>query len=105
MTRTHGKLAWGSIGMLLCLTGCLELGCAVVEKPEVEVGVTAEISAALASFRKEMNVGDIGGGGDSIALWLAITALAVSSVMGAVGGGKIYEHVFRPRRIKRENKS
>lgn len=48
----------------------------------------------------DIDVGDIdvGGGGDSIALWMAILGLIVTPVLGAV----LYKYGFRPFRLWRE---
>ena len=47
-------------------------------------------------------IGDIGGGGDSVALWLAIMGLVLLP-LASLAGALIYQHVLRPRRIVKEN--
>jgi len=46
--------------------------------------------------------GDIGGGGDSVALWLAIAGLVLLPI-ASIAGALIYQHVLRPRRIMNES--
>jgi hypothetical protein len=53
---------------------------------------------------KETTTGDIGGGGDSVALWLAIAGLVLLPI-ASLAGAMIYQHVLRPRRIMSESSS
>lgn len=52
--------------------------------------------------RTATTIGDIGGGVDSVALWLAIAGLVLLPVASIVGA-LIYQHVLRPRRIVKES--
>jgi hypothetical protein len=61
--------------------------------PETTVGYRGgEVSTEIASR--------VGGGTDSIALWLAIVGLVATPILGAL----LYQHGFRPRRLRKENR-
>jgi len=47
------------------------------------------------------SVGDVGGGTDSIALWLSILGLILLPV-ASLAGGLYYAQILRPRRIARQ---
>ncbi len=79
------------ISKTLLLTLVLS-SCAALSKSPIEGTV---------GFRggdRDVDVGSVGGGGDSVALWLAILGLIVTPVLGAV----LYKYGFRPLRIWRE---
>ena len=93
------------------------LGCATIrsgESPLAAVDATVGIRSSEAnetstSVGGNMAVGGdstggsvIGGGGDSVALWMAIICLAVQPIT-AVAGALLYQHKLRPRRIRKEN--
>lgn len=62
------------------------------------IPITAPVEATLGYRGGDREVGSIGGGGDSVALWLAIVGLIVTPVLGAV----LYKYGFRPFRLWRE---
>ena len=73
---------------LAALTGCKALGWI---KTTIEPGLGP---------KGELNVGgNVGGGGDSVALWLAIGALTLSPILG----GLFYPMILRPLRRWLEN--
>lgn len=76
---------------LLLLSLCLPLVSACHVNPVTQAGW----------FRKT-EIGDVGGGVDSVSLWLAILGLALAPVT-AVAGALVYQHILRPRRIVKEN--
>ena len=77
----------------LLLSLCLLLGSACRVDPMTQTGW----------FKKTATtVGNVGGGGDSVALWMAIISLFLLPVT-AVAGALVYQHILRPRRIVKEN--
>lgn len=94
------------------LAGCAAFrsGEAPLASIEAVVGVkSTETNDISTSVGGDMNVGGdstggsvIGGGGDSVALWLAILALAAQPIT-AVVGALLYQYMLRPRRIRKEN--
>jgi hypothetical protein len=78
---------------LLLLSLCWLLGSACRVDPMTQTGWFK---------RTATTIGDIGGGTDSVALWLAIILLFLLPVT-ALAGALVYQHILRPRRIVREN--
>lgn len=62
------------------------------------IPIKAPIEAMLGYKGGDREVGSIGGGGDSVALWLAILGLIVTPILGAI----LYKYGFRPFRLWRE---
>lgn len=62
------------------------------------IPITAPIEAMVGYRGGDREVGSIGGGGDSVALWLAILGLIVTPFLGAI----LYKYGFRPFRLWRE---
>ncbi len=64
----------------------------------ITVPIEAPIEATVGFRGGDQEIGSVGGGGDSIALWLAIIGLVVTPVLGA----GLYKYAFRPLRIWKE---
>lgn len=72
--------------------------------PNAALDAIVELRAEIAAVHKEFTARDVtvGGGTDSIALWLAIISLFLLPVT-ALAGALVYQHILRPRRIVKEN--
>jgi len=77
----------------LLLSLCWLLGSACRVDPMTQTGWFKKTTTAM---------GDIGGGGDSVSLWLAIAGLVLLPI-ASLAGALIYQHVLRPRRIMNES--
>lgn len=72
-------------------TGCVA---AKLASPDTDLSAQAAIKAVT-----DLTTGDIGGNGDSIALWLAILSLGGSPLLGSF----LYQFGFRKIRLWRKN--
>ncbi len=99
------KMQCAACTAILALAGCATLRSG--ESPLAAVDTTVGLRST--DVGRDMDVGRdstggsvIGGGGDSVALWMAVLGLATQPLM-AVAGALMYQHVMRPRRIRKEN--
>lgn len=90
----------------LATATCSTFGCAASHKGAVSlsakdttVGQRNESTTTVTPGR-DLNVG---GGSDSIALWLAILGLGIAQPATALVGALAYQYVLRPMRIGKEN--
>ena len=106
-----------SLGVVSCLVILVVTGCAMLRSGkaplalvDTTVGVrstqshetSTDVGGNMAVGGDSTGGSVIGGGGDSVALWVAILCLAAQPVT-AVAGALLYQHMLRPRRIRKEN--
>lgn len=112
VSRWYKVLCIAYVAIFFVVAGCATFRSGEVPLASLEatVGVkVTESNETSTSVGGDMSVGGdstggsiIGGGGDSVALWMAILCLAAQPIT-AVAGALLYQHMLRPRRIRKEN--